>query len=698
MKDFNWKHYCYTHKLPSSYTQTEAYNHYLKYNSHIKQSEPTTAVVNNNIINNTHETFDNSLIHHKNLLFLCHTVPTPDIDSGSNRIIQILKIIIDLGYNVYYLTHDGQHDNPGYIQYLYDLGIKKVLIADREQNKYCHNYIEELTLKEKIIFSVIIFEFYEMYTAYWDKIQYLVPNVKVLVDSVDVHWIRKLSNPNNTPDDITKIQTEKLSEQQAYSNANVVFAVTEEDKDAILKECPGANVKILSNIHSVEAYNPISQINKKKDLIFVGGDNHTPNTIAAKNAIETFLVFLKQYPMFSESRLHIVGKRSDHDILRFKSHKNIIIHEQLPQSVLDDLYKQCYGAFCPITWGAGIKGKVCEAISKNLVVISTDIGTSGLNLIHNQDAFIANNTTDQILAISTLFNMDTDLYTKMILNAGKKLEYIAGVTAAHSVLNGTLNINPVTISIVTYNNQYLLQRCLESILSKTTYPQYNIHVTSNACIDDTPLIMDFYTQNYPHITYQYNVENKHFLQAHNETIDLFPNNDIILLNEDIEILSRCWVSDLYSAAYSAGYIGCAGGKTIYPNGTLCEAGAKLYNNGSGENMGRHKSPNDPAYNSSKYVGYVSGCMMYMRRDCINQFGKMDMRYHPCYYEDSDWQYNLHINGYKTIYTPKVVAIHREGSSCGTDIEDNTSFKRFMKINRKKFLDKYSDIDIEQYNT
>ena len=75
-----------------------------------------------------------------------------------------------------------------------------------------------------------------------------------------------------------------------------------------------------------------------------------------------------------------------------------------------------------------------------------------------------------------------------------------------------------------------------------------------------------------------------------------------------------------------------------------------------------------------------------------------MRYYPCYYEDSDWQYNLHINGYKTIYTPKVIAIHREGSSCGTDIDDTKGFKKFININKIKFIDKYKNYNIELYNT
>jgi GT2 family glycosyltransferase len=684
---FHWKTYCYENRLPSSSTKEDSYNHYL---NNKKTRHNHSSVANKPCV---HEIFPEALSENKNLLFLCHTIPTFDTDSGSKRMVEILKILIDLGYKIYYLTHDLHLENPQYLENLYNLGVTSVHGADKKNNKYCHDYIEELTIKEHIIFNVIIFEFYEMYTTYWDKIKYLIPNVKTIIDTVDVHWVRKLSNPSNTKSDIKKINIEKNREKEAYSKVNVVFAVTEEDKTEIAKACPGANVKILSNIHKIDEN--INPNKKEKNLIFVGGDNHTPNTIAAQKAIEIFDEFLKANPGFVDSKLHIVGKRTDKKILSYINNKNVIIHNQVSQTKLNNLYDICCGALCPITWGSGIKGKVCEAISKGLVIITTPVGASGLNLIPDYDALISENITHKM--ILKLFTMSNEKQKQMVDRCQKKLVSVAGIDSAKKVLEGTLTLRPIVLSIVTFNNEYLLQRCIESILSKTIYPNYKIYVTSNSCSGNTAKIMEYYTKKYSHIYYQYNTDNKHFIIANNETIKLFPDSDIVLLNDDIEFLSSCWLSDLYSAAYSAGYIGCSGGKTIYPDGTICEAGSIIYNDGNGENFGRHQDMNEPEFNREKYVGYVSGCLMYMRRDCIDKFGPLDIRYYPCYYEDSDWQYNLHINGYKTLYTPKVLAIHREGSSCGIDIDDEKGFKKFMKVNKIKFLEKYKNYNIESFN-
>jgi hypothetical protein len=98
---FNWKQYCYIHKLPSASTKEDAYNHYLKNNpTESNRSIVDNASSCNNAVSYIHEIFPASLSYNKNLLFLCHTIPTPDIDSGSNRIIEILKILIKLEYKL----------------------------------------------------------------------------------------------------------------------------------------------------------------------------------------------------------------------------------------------------------------------------------------------------------------------------------------------------------------------------------------------------------------------------------------------------------------------------------------------------------------------------------------------------------------------------------------------------------------------
>ena len=122
----------------------------------------------------------------------------------------------------------------------------------------------------------------------------------------------------------------------------------------------------------------------------------------------------------------------------------------------------------------------------------------------------------------------------------------------------------------------------------------------------------------------------------------------------------------------------------------------MYNDGYGRNIGRNEDPNLPQHNIAKYVGYCSGCLLYMKRDIINKIGPFSEELQLMYYEDSEWQYRAHLNGYKTLYEPKCIAIHNEGSSAGTDI--TKGIKRYQEINRKIFLEKYGNLNIEQFNS
>jgi hypothetical protein len=83
-----------------------------------------------------------------------------------------------------------------------------------------------------------------------------------------------------------------------------------------------------------------------------------------------------------------------------------------------------------------------------------------------------------------------------------------------------------------------------------------------------------------------------------------------------------------------------------PNGKLEEAGAFVFNDGSVRNIGRDDDPNKEDYNKKKFVSYCSWSMFYLKRDAIEKVGLLDEGLTPLYYEDTDWQYRAHKEGFK----------------------------------------------------
>jgi GT2 family glycosyltransferase len=188
-------------------------------------------------------------------------------------------------------------------------------------------------------------------------------------------------------------------------------------------------------------------------------------------------------------------------------------------------------------------------------------------------------------------------------------------------------------------------------------------------------------------------ENDYFVKPNNFLISHYPDRDVVMMNNDIEVLHEGWLANLVDAAYSSSIVAAAGGRLLDGNGLISEAGAEIYFDGTGRNMGRGLPDNHPSVLAFRSVGFVSGCLMYMRRDAIKVVGTLDETFHPMYFEDAAWNYRAHTLGLKTIYSPWVKAIHLEGSSAGTTPGYN--MKRYQEINREKFIAQFPDV--EKYN-
>jgi len=615
----------------------------------------------------------------KNLLYFSPMAPDFDCSSGGNRLLQILKILkLDLEYNVWFLCN-GYH-RLKHVQEVKDLGIP-VFIPDIDKEIYLNKYLQE-AVDNKLIFDNAIFSWYDIGNQYIDIVKSLFPSIKILVDSVDVHWVREQRGKNSGQLLMTQnnIDYRKKIEKNVYLKADTIFAITEDDKRHIQKELGyGKNIKILSNIHDTQ------KIKLGSHITFIGNYNHGPNVEAVKKSINIYNIFKKTkvyQSLITKPKLLIVGPYLNESIQQ--EINNISEIEYLGQiDNLNDVYKKSLLIIAPLFWGAGIKGKICDTGMSGLPILTSDIGNEGIGFSHKKDALIANSEEDFVSELEYFFSLSAKQKLDLGKSGQKHLSKIVSRESAENTLKYSLQDKPVVISIITYNQPKKLEKCLKTILEKTKYLNYTIVITDNGIKDQSRHLKKKF--NTDKIVYIKNKTNEYFIIPNNKIINdkKYRFSDILLMNDDIEILDSYWLNYLYSSAYSASYIAAAGGKTLYPNGKIAEAGAELYSDGTGRNKGRHQDANDIQFNIPHYTGYCSGCLLYMRRDAIEKLGPLSEQLDKMYYEDSEWQYRAHINGLKTIYEPRCVAIHDEGSSSGTDM--TKGMKRYQEINKIKFL-------------
>ena len=605
-------------------------------------------------------------IKKKSILYISPNLPDFDSSSGGRRATKMISLLSKT-CNVFVFTLGARPE-----KYRKKIEEQGGIVIDSHEHRAVFEQVDFL--------DTIIFAWFYTLHDNAELLRYY-NNVQVIVDSVDVHWVREERSIGQVEGlTVESVQANKKIEIEAYSHADVIWVVTNEDKKAILSELPNSNVTIVSNIHTIEndEYTEVSE----PDLLFLGSYNHPPNLTAAKILAKQIMPELRT--KVPKARLILAGAYSTPEIEAYGDEEGVDFLGFIPEKQLNDLYASSLICIAPLTAGAGIKGKICEAISHSIPVMTTDIGNEGINLVHEEDAFIL--PPEEM--VNSLVDIIDGKYPlrEITSNAKRKLMNIVGPDIAQTRMEESI-FHHVSICIVTWNNLSFLERCITSILDHTNYSDYSILIYSNGCTDGTREYINELTKEHENIIPFLSETNDVFVLPNNTMMSHFSQSDVVMLNNDTYVTPG-WLTSLREAAYSSPDIGIAGSKVLYPDGRLQEFGSELYENGTGRNIGKYDKPNKKEYQQLMRVGYVSGCSMYIKRKTIYQIGLLDVQFHPCYCEDSDYSYTAWKNNIQTVVTPHSIIYHEEGGTSGTDEE--SGFKSYQKINFQKFLNKHQD--------
>ena len=614
----------------------------------------------------------NSIIVNKNrkekkfgkILYVAQDLPDYDNSSGGRRATRLLELLAqELDVYVFSLGSKPQ-------RYKTELSKRGVVVLETTNYR-----------KIKKVFPTFTAIIYSVYRTYEESKRFveLYPNVKIIIDSVDVNWLREERSigiwEGLTLERVAKNKTKEIA---AYRAATTIWAVTEQDKQVILKEITNADVRVVSNVH--EPILTTYQDNGTNTLLFIGNYTHYPNISAIKTLALT--IFPKVRDVITDAQLIIAGSQASDEVIDLGNQEGIIYKGFIAENELDDLYKNTFLSVSPLLTGAGIKGKICEAIAYRTPIVTNDIGNEGINLIHEVEGLISPIEKMSTVLIKALERKYA--FSDMTSKAQTKLSKLVGSKVVKKEMLQSI-FREVSICIVTWNKLDLLKKCIDSIEKHTNYPNYKILVHSNACTDGTVDYLKAIAEKNERIIPIFGTKNEVFVLPNNRMMEQFPDTDVVLLNNDVQVTAN-WLLSLQETAYTSKEYGIVGAKILYPDGSLQEYGAELYADGTGRNIGKGDNPNLKRYNQLKEVGYVSGCAMYIKRSTINTIGTFDEQFHPCYFEDSDYCYAAKEKQLKTVVTPHSVVYHEEGGTAGTTT--NSGFKQYQVVNRAKFLAKH----------
>lgn len=239
----------------------------------------------------------------------------------------------------------------------------------------------------------------------------------------------------------------------------------------------------------------------------------------------------------------------------------------------------------------------------------------------------------------------------------------------------------VSIVLLFYNRAEMSLQCLENLAGYVDDIPFEVVIIDNGSTDETARLLE----RIRNVKIVRNSANLGFGGGCNQAVDLSAGKYILFLNNDAQLLSSSLKIMLDTISHAAN-VGAVGGKLIFPNGNLQEAGAIIWQDGTCESYGRNSEPFRPEFSYVRDVDYCSGAFLMTPKEVFVAMGGFDARYAPAYYEDVDYCLQLWNHGYRVIYQPFAVAVHHEfGSS------DETKAIALQVKNRAKFIEKWEQV-------
>jgi glycosyltransferase involved in cell wall biosynthesis/molybdenum cofactor biosynthesis enzyme MoaA len=227
----------------------------------------------------------------------------------------------------------------------------------------------------------------------------------------------------------------------------------------------------------------------------------------------------------------------------------------------------------------------------------------------------------------------------------------------------------VSILVPTHDKLEYLQPCVESLLSKTAYGDFELIVVDNASTD--PDAIKYLAQlpgrlpgrvrvlAYPH---EFN-----YAAIGNFAATHATGEYLLFLDNDTQIVQAEWLARMMAHAQRP-EVGIVGARLVYPEtGVLQHAGAILgMDLAVGAPYQNLLTLKDPGYLGRALVeqdlSAVSGSCLLVRKDVFDEAGGFDADAFAAHYPDTDLCLRVREHGHKIVWTPYATLVHHGAAS------------------------------------
>jgi len=335
------------------------------------------------------------------LLFVDWSTPRPDHDAGSITAFYLMKILVDLGYDVVFVPSDLKHLGH-YTEALRGIGVT-CLCADDIGSMEAHLQAEGDGYDVAFLCRAPIA------ALYIDAIRRHAPRAKIVLNTSDLHYLRDVREAEieGSPEKMEAALRWKAQELDVIGRCDHSIVMSDHELKVLSAELPGASIHLVP-LMFVDIPGRDGGFAERRDMLFIGGFPHTPNVDAVVWFCERIWPAVRA--RLPDARIHLIGNKPPEQVRALGAIEGVNVVGYVED--LKPWFDRTRISVAPLRYGAGIKGKLGTSLSYGLPAVATSIAVEGMKIRDGEHALVADEErafADQVVRLYT----DEALWTRL---------------------------------------------------------------------------------------------------------------------------------------------------------------------------------------------------------------------------------------------------------------------------------------------
>ncbi len=335
-------------------------------------------------------------------------MPEFDRECGSQRVFHLIEFLHSAGWAVSFVAESAP-DVDRYERLLQQRGIATY--------KGLGSRVDQLIALGD--FDVAIVVFWYLAEILIPRIRQRSPRTRIVVDSIDIQFVREsrrafqCAGSSKAPAMLgASYGFDIVREINAYAAADGVLTVSDKEKGLINDLLGRADAAHCVSLADSVARSPVP-VEQRKGILFIGNFRHPPNVDAVEYLCRDVLSLVNP-DVYEKHPVYIVGNGLDDTICKLGASLPFVHMVGWVPSLLPYLHRTRI-TVVPLRYGAGMKGKLIQALMAGTPTVTSTIGIEGMMLQHLEHAIVADCAEDFACGMEQLLT-DTELWQALAVD------------------------------------------------------------------------------------------------------------------------------------------------------------------------------------------------------------------------------------------------------------------------------------------